>query len=609
MFKYIALLWSESGSREPIDAAHTLAHRLQSNAAWKPALLRPGLNVFCRDVRQGSSEIHLLQDAAGVILGTVFEQCEAAATSALPKKIFSADASRKAVESGCQSLIDTCWGRYVAFAHDSQKQCSYVLRDPTGGLPCFQLELGGLNVLFSSVQDVVELGLAHPEVDMDFIAERVAKLLVNSRQTALKGIRTLLAGERLELQSGRTKRHFAWNALEVAQHDVIEDRDLAARELRRITKVCVHSWAACYPALIHKLSGGLDSSIVLGCLQDAPAHPAITCLNYHDAGTASDERGFARLSAARAAVPLLERERTTAVQLDRMLDMTLSEAPTFYLGALQNGRAEAALAAEIGARAYFSGNGGDQLFYQAQGSLSAADYLHMHGVNRRFIEVSLDAALVEHRSIWYVMRNAYRQRRSPLAASSGTMTQRALLGPAALKPAHEPQRFDHPLFLASGHFPPGKFLQAAGLCMPPEFYDPLGQPDDPEPVQPLMSQPLLELCLRIPTYVLTHSGWDRAAARQAFRADVPREILRRRTKGRLEDNVLQILGRNLPTARSMLLDGEMVRAGLLDRRAVEEVLSGRPTRTPATMGEIFDHLGIEAWLRKWAALTRPTTTW
>lgn len=601
MFKYIALAWSESGSHESVDAAHSLAQRIQSSSAWTPAFLRPGLNVFCRDLRPGSSDAYLLHDAAGIVLGTVFNQCDADAASALPKKVFSAQASREAVETGCQSLIDTCWGRYVAFAYDAGRQCCYVLRDPTGALPCFQLELHGINVFFSSIQDVVELGLVNPEIDMDFIAERVATLFVNSRQTALKGVSTLLAGERIAVQAGSVTRRFAWSALEVSQRDMIENRDFAAVELRRVSKACVHSWAACYPTLIHKLSGGLDSSIVLGCLQDAPAHPAITCLNYHSAGAASDERTFARLSAAQACVPLLERERAVAVQLDTMFDMVLSEAPTFYLGSLQNSRAEARLAAEIGARAYFSGNGGDQLFFQAQGTMSAADYLHLHGMNRKFIEVSLDAAQLENRSIWHIMRAAFRHRnpKPRQTASSANDPQRVLLGPAALRATRQSQQFSHPLFQRPERFPPGKFWQAAGLCLPPEFYDPLGRPDDPEPVQPLMSQPLVELCLRIPTYVLTHSGWDRAAARQAFKADVPREILRRRTKGGLEDNALQILARNLPTARSLLLDGEMARAGLLDRRAVEEVLSGRPTRTAATMVEVFDHLGVEVWLQKW----------
>lgn len=144
--------------------------------------------------------------------------------------------------------------------------------------------------------------------------------------------------------------------------------------------------------------------------------------------------------------------------------------------------------------------------------------------------------------------------------------------------------------------------------MPTEFYDPLGRPDDPEPVQPLMSQPLIELCLRIPTYVLTNSGWDRAIARRAFRTEVPREILRRRSKGGLEENVQEILMGNLRAARELLLDGHLVSAGLLHRGRVEEALSDRPTRTAATMAEIFDHLATEAWLRRWNRVLSTTTS-
>jgi asparagine synthase (glutamine-hydrolysing) len=187
----------------------------------------------------------------------------------------------------------------------------------------------------------------------------------------------------------------------------------------------------------------------------------------------------------------------------------------------------------------------------------------------------------------------------PWSARPGLATHRKLVADRAIAGALQRGGFTHPLFESVCAVPPGKLWQAYAISMPPEFYDPLGAPEDPEPVQPLLSQPLMELCLRIPTYVLTNSGWDRALARQAFRADVPREILRRRSKGGLEENTQEILTRNLATARELLLDGELRQAGLLDPDRVAEVLSDRPTSIPGVASEVFDHLGTEAWLRLW----------
>ena len=78
---------------------------------------------------------------------------------------------------------------------------------------------------------------------------------------------------------------------------------------------------------------------------------------------------------------------------------------------------------------------------------------------------------------------------------------RPLLAPEVIRDAKRSAGFLHPL-----------------LRQPFDFYDPLGQGNEAERISPLFSQPLMELCLRIPTYVLTEGGWDRAVARRAFYA-------------------------------------------------------------------------------------------
>ncbi len=129
------------------------------------------------------------------------------------------------------------------------------------------------------------------------------------------------------------------------------------------------------------------------------------------------------------------------------------------------------------------------------------------------------------------------------------------------------------------------------------FYDPLGHPGDPQHVAPLFSQPLVEVALRIPTYVLMTSGRDRTLARLAFARDVAPQILRRHAKGGMEEHVRDILRRDLDFARSMLLDGMLVKERLLDRVKVEEALSGRPSAVTQGLSEIFHHLNIEVWAR------------
>ena len=176
---------------------------------------------------------------------------------------------------------------------------------------------------------------------------------------------------------------------------------------------------------------------------------------------------------------------------------------------------------------------------------------------------------------------------------------RPLLVPAVIEEARRSAGFLHPLLRHPRGAPSGKLWHAHQLSQPFDFYDPLGREGDAERISPLFSQPILELCLRIPTYVLTHGGWDRAVARRAFYDDLPPAIRNRRNKGGIEEHLRCTLEHNRAFLREVLLDGALVRQGIVDRGRLAEVLSGGATRIAAGSGEILEYAGIESWLRRW----------
>jgi asparagine synthase (glutamine-hydrolysing) len=63
-------------------------------------------------------------------------------------------------------------------------------------------------------------------------------------------------------------------------------------------------------------------------------------------------------------------------------------------------------------------------------------------------------------------------------------------------------------------------------------------------VSPLVSQPLIELCLAIPTWFWCADGQNRAIARKAFAGDLPPPTLARRSRGTSESFILQALELN-----------------------------------------------------------------
>jgi Asparagine synthase len=148
------------------------------------------------------------------------------------------------------------------------------------------------------------------------------------------------------------------------------------------------------------------------------------------------------------------------------------------------------------------------------------------------------------------------------------------------------------------YVPPGKQLQIHSIVRhtlggAPVFRD----ADGIEHTSPLLSQPLVEVCLSIPTYILVRQGWDRAVAREAFKGCVPQEILRRRSKGFQENYTSEVFRRNRGFVRELLLDGYLMRENLLHRERLESALSTVPSGAVLGMREISRLLETEIWLQ------------
>jgi asparagine synthase (glutamine-hydrolysing) len=603
MFRYVAFVWDAA---DPVarEAQQLLSGLLESGCAeWSAVSRHDGLAVYCAGIRRGSMEPYELQDGTGVVLGHLFRRSAEGFSQSAPIEFPVAETER-VLRSRGRHLVETYWGRYVLFLREGGTGSSWVLRDPSAGLPCMCVVFSGVRVFFSSMEDAVRLALGDFPVSWKYVAGTLACHRLQSNQTGLEDVSQILGGECVSLCGGRQSSEFYWDPLRIAASAVLEDAGEAADELRRCVRDCVQAWASCHGSLLHTISGGLDSSIVLACLQDAPSRPALTCVTYHSPGSDGDEREFARLAARRAGVELIEKPRDPTISFEPLLHIRRTSAPlTTFLYHLENCRSQAELAAERDASAIVSGNAGDQLFYQARAGLAAEDHVRRNGLRRAVFGIAMDAARLDGSSVWQVLSGALRnglgnRARNPLAAVGDTPS---LISRDVVEAAHGDESLVHPLFRERERHPGGKWFHAFSLLPPADPYNPVGRPGDPELLAPLHSQPLIELALRIPTYVLTIGGWDRAIARRAFLNDVPRQIITRRAKGGVEEHAKLILLRNLGLVREMLLDGALASRGILDRKGLEDALSTHPTRTGGACAELLDCFAAEAWARRWCA--------
>jgi asparagine synthase (glutamine-hydrolysing) len=336
----------------------------------------------------------------------------------------------------------------------------------------------------------------------------------------------------------------------------------------------------------------------LSCLAPDATPADVLCLNYHSPGSNSDEREYARLAAARAGRDLIERERNRDFRIERVSSAARMPFPINYIGWM-NAATDARLASAHSAAALFSGAGGDPLFFEFRRWWPAADYLRLKGLDRGFAAAALDAARLGRVSVWKAATLAVSELVWPCVVARESITPSGgFFGEALRQRDLQPERFVHPHLLRP-NLPVGKHMQTASLMHPLGHYDPFEQAAAPELVNPLLSQPLVELCLGLPTYLLTQGGRGRALAREAFASELPVQIATRRSKGGMEEHLKEILNSNLDVARGVLLDGQLVRRGLLARAAVDAVLSGTPTTLPGSLGHIHTFIGIELWLDRW----------
>ena len=612
MYRYLALLWNPADERsQPL--VRSLAGQLACGSTkWSCVLDAAGVLVFHADRGAGASDAYLLPHSAGVILGKIFTRNIENPLSAARVACDDAESSRIVASAG-NRLFERYWGRYVAIVRNAITGEVWVLRDPSGGFPCWYTSRDGVGIVCSDIDDCSSLEGLSFTVNWNYITGLVAHSGLQARNTALNEVSEVQPGERLRFFLGTLQRSMEWDPIAMARAAPLESADEAVSALRATTLGCVQTWAACYPAIVHNLSGGLDSSIVASCLKTAPSQPQVTCLNYFSDGPHEDERRYARLMAQHAGMELVERKLDpNTLRLEAVLGVRHSPRPWFYLYELEHGEFEGSLAAQRGATGLFTGAGGDGVFYQSGADLAVTDYLFDHGFGRGLLSTAVDAARMSRKSIWPLLWQAIRHRVlqpewDPIAmAKPGPRT---LVNADIVAAAKHSPELTHPWLTpaAARNVAPGILWHILTLSTPPAYYSSFLRSDYPERVLPLLSQPLVELCLRIPTYLLIKSGHDRALARRAFAGDLPGEIVRRYAKGWAERHYRDVLDRNLEFVRELLLDGLLVQRGLLNRANLELYLTRDQSPADLQYSEILQqHLCTEAWLRRW--VTTPCAT-
>jgi asparagine synthase (glutamine-hydrolysing) len=555
----------------PDALIEALARSLAGSGApvLQPILRAPGLAVW---VSEGTPHVAAPNHSA-VAVGLLFEQANDRPVTQLPDPLPSPE-----------DFLARFWGAYVLLAR-GRGTGHVVLREPSGGVTAYHRRRSELDIYAS---DLALLSLAVPdqlEPDLEFVRQW---LTFPSLRGPLTGVRevTELAPGTLRLSSGgHAQVSLAWSPWKAARRVTrIDDFEDAAALLRDTILRTVPRLTATGEAMLH-LSGGLDSSIVAAAL--AHAGRPFRAVTFATRAADGDERVHARDVARHLDCDLVELVEEEAIPDIGHVPLPALRPPvTPILQPLH--RAFANHCALTGADLTIDGSGGDNVFCHLSTASPALDALSRRGPLAGFATLE-DLARLHGTTVWSVGRAAWRRSRKPVAA--WPRDERFLAPGAAAPHCTRHPWLDRPGAAARGT---DEHVQSiVGI----QFFHNDPAPGEVAALHPLLAQPVLEACLRIPTWLWLSGGRDRAVARAAFSGLLPEATLSRRSKGHLTSLFMAGYMAARPQLESLLLDGRLAAAGLLDRDAIREYLRRADRPNDADYMRLLDLSSAETWLR------------
>jgi len=566
----------QAQGRRVIDAARSLGLTV--------ALKSPRLVVLTTR----NQKVVPIANQGGLVLGTVFPR------SGPPGAIetLGAETSERIRKTGGKSLIDDYWGGYLAFVLEARREAVDILRDPMGGAPCFHARQGELSYVFSDVGLAADVGLIDGGIDWSFVAHHLAYPGLRTGRTGLVGVSELLAGTRLTLGPAGETHACCWTPWTFARAD--RRCEVQAEAVERVSseaRRCVGAWASRSSSILLELSGGLDSSIVAACLRQAQAQ--VHCVTVATPHLGADERAYAQCVADQIGSPL------TVATLDAAEADVTAAWPTRLarpgLNVLQRAvdQAVVGVAGPVGADSFFGGAGGDSVFCYLDTAAPAADVLRAKGLGRAFARSVGDLAAMHQCTVWRAGRLALKKAYRP--SPTVWRPHRQFLSDETIP--REPQA--HPWFPGPADGLPGTREQVASIMGLQSTSDGNGRAMLGAVQHPLLSQPLVELCLGIPSWMWIAGGRNRAVARQAFAGLLPPAILNRKTKGDFSGFDADVFDRQRGVLRDRLLGGRLAARGLLDRPAVERFLAAPLRPRDNSFFRLFVAADVETWIDTW----------
>lgn len=517
--------------------------------------------------------------------------------------------------STCQSIAQTAgrylgekfWGQYVVFLYDGHQKQGYLFPDPMGLFSAFYTETRE-GFFFASDLNLLLPLLKKTTLNHTYLTATVTASLggmAASDQTPFEGIFEVRPGEGLVFSQADNQRCLFWNPIHY-----IDPARFSQEKILPTFLNCVAAWKNVSPNVCLHLSGGLDSTALLFALKHFPRKTQdIFGVTYgNKAISASDETLHAKNVANVLGVELLEChwetsydfsvlykesqltwERPCNAWLMQDIDCVLENKVTSY-----------------GEVIFWSGHGGDQLFYEGMPDNALVDYFVQKGSKGFFSNMMNLCTLYREPLPLFFKKTlkAYVRHKLGYDGFDAYILNKSQWFKGAVE-GH--MRLFQPPFLRDlTAVPPAKREQIL------EIYEGTFNTGDYEKhrkvptVYPFYSQPLVELSLAMPIYESYSQHMSRTPFRKVIGDFFNTDLVYRRSKGETS-GVLQLgLQANRQTIQSLTLDGFCVSNGYVDRSLLEKDLTKALRGDTENLRPIMNLIALEGWMVAWSQRSKKT---
>ncbi|PZP60999.1 MAG: asparagine synthase [Pseudoxanthomonas spadix] len=489
-------------------------------------------------------------------------------------------------------VLTQCWGDYVLLQQiPGDSRAFALLRSPTPvcDLQCVYSLGDAEGFITSDITLAMRLGLYERRVDPVALVRCLAYPNLKASSTALLGVSELPPGSALHVTGDALQVTSTWTPWDfVRPEQRYPSFEEAALEVRRSVDMVISAYADRHQCVLLELSGGLDSSIVGTSLMGTPARVVCQSLTTPLPGT--QEQDYARSIAELLGVQLAVRE------------LDFDEVPFRFpvprkLCAPSTGMLQFAVdrvmrdAAEMsGSDGYFSGAGGDSVFCFLSTASPAADAVRSAGLRRGLRTVG-DLADFHQCTFWKAGGLAMRRlfvERPPLSADTSLL----------VKSLEIPKPETHPWNDGPDAALPGDRERIAELASTQLFRGGCARGLARPLRMPLLAQPVIEACLRAPSWMWFRGGQNRAVARQAFADRLPGNVLNRKSKSTFTAYLGAIYRRKGGELLHFLTEGRLQAHGILDADALRNLRRANAPADEAFFMRVFQLCAVENWMQQ-----------